>query len=79
MTVARLIQREMWGRAHGHLKYYRSVLFCWINQENHKNQDLSIFPLSEKITECRDKWKMHLKRLEQTHIPLQAHKYCQVY
>jgi hypothetical protein len=32
-------------------------------------------PLYEKITEYRDKWKIHLQRIEQTRIPLQAYKY----
>jgi hypothetical protein len=37
--------------------------------------ELGFPPLDEKITEYRDKWKMHLQRMEQTRIPLQAYKY----
>jgi hypothetical protein len=36
---------------------------------------LGISPLSEKIIECRNKWKAHLQRMEHSRIPLQAYKY----
>jgi hypothetical protein len=36
---------------------------------------LGISPLSEKITEFRNKWKAHLQRMEDTRIPLQGYKY----
>jgi hypothetical protein len=36
---------------------------------------LGISPLSEKITEYRNKWKAHLQRMEHTGIPLQTYKY----
>jgi hypothetical protein len=29
--------------------------------------ELAIFPLSKKITEFRNKWKAHLKRMEYPH------------
>jgi hypothetical protein len=33
---------------------------------------LGIFSLYESITECRDKWKIHLQRMEQIFIQHQA-------
>jgi hypothetical protein len=37
--------------------------------------ELGISPLSENITEYRNKLKAHLQRMEHTRIPLQAYKY----
>jgi hypothetical protein len=37
--------------------------------------ELGISPLSENITEYRNKCKAHLHRMEHTRIPLQAYKY----
>jgi hypothetical protein len=36
---------------------------------------LGISPLSEKITEYRDKWEAHLQRMENTRFALQVYKY----
>jgi hypothetical protein len=45
-----------------------------INQDI--RNELAIFPLYEKITECREKWKIHLQRMEHSNFPLVACKYC---
>jgi hypothetical protein len=60
------------------MKYLRTVKGCTrldqIRNEDTRNE-LGISPLSEKITEYRNKCKTHLQRMEHTRIPLQAYKY----
>jgi hypothetical protein len=59
------------------MKYLRTVKGCTrleIRNEDIRNE-LGISPLSEKIIEYRNKWKVHLQRMEHTRIPLQAYKY----
>jgi hypothetical protein len=60
------------------MKYLRTIKGCTrldqIRNEDTRNEP-GTSPLSEKITEYRNKWKAHLQRMEQTRIPLQAYKY----
>jgi hypothetical protein len=41
-----------------------------------RGTELGIFSFSEKIEECREKWKEHFQRMDETRIPKQviAHK-----
>jgi hypothetical protein len=68
-----------WNRIQGaEMNYFRTVKGCTrldqIRNEDIMNE-LGISPLSEKIIECRNKWKAHLQGMEYTRIPLQAYKY----
>jgi hypothetical protein len=60
------------------MKYLRTVKGCTrldkIRNEDIRNE-LCISPLSEKIIEYRNKWKVHLQRMDHTRISLQAYKY----
>jgi hypothetical protein len=58
------------------IKYLRTgcTRLDQIRNEDVRNE-LSISPLSEKVTEYSNKWKAHLQRMEHTRIPLQAYKY----
>jgi hypothetical protein len=60
------------------IKYLRTVSGCTnidqLRKEDIRNE-LGIAPLYEKITEYTNKWKIHLQRMEQIRIPLQAYKY----
>jgi hypothetical protein len=60
------------------MEYLRTIKGCTrldqIRNEDIRNE-LGISPLSEKITEYRNKWKAHLQRMEHTRISLQAYKY----
>jgi hypothetical protein len=61
------------------MKYLRTVKGCTKIDEirnDEKRNELGIPPLYEKITEYRDKWKIHLQMMKQTRIPQQAYKYC---
>jgi hypothetical protein len=60
------------------MKYLRTVKGCTrlnqIRNEDIRNE-LDISPLSEKIIECKNKWKARLQRMEHTRIPLDTYKY----
>jgi hypothetical protein len=59
------------------MKYLRRVKGCTrLDQIRNKDirNELGISPLSEKITQYRNKWRTHLQRMEHTRIPLQAYK-----
>jgi hypothetical protein len=60
------------------MKYLRTVKECsklhQIRNEDIRNE-LEISPLSEKLIEYRNKWKIHLQRMEHNRIPLQSYKY----
>jgi hypothetical protein len=45
-----------------------------IRNEDIRNE-LGISPLSEKLIQYRNKWNIHVQRMEHTRIPLQAYKY----
>jgi hypothetical protein len=58
------------------MKYLRTLKGCtrldqMINEDI--RNELGISPLGEKITEYRNKWKVHLQRMKHTRIPLQAY------
>jgi hypothetical protein len=60
------------------MKYLRTVKgYTGLDQTRNEDirHELGISPLSEKITEYRNKWKAHLQRTERTRTPLQAYKY----
>jgi hypothetical protein len=68
-----------WNRIQAaEMNYLRTVKGCTrldrIRNEDIMNE-LGISPLSEKIIECRNKWKAYLQGMEHTRIPLQAYKY----
>jgi hypothetical protein len=73
------LRERDWNRIQAaEMKYLRTVKGCTgldqIRNEDIRNE-LGISPLSEKITEYRNKWKAHLQRMEHNRIPLQAYKY----
>jgi hypothetical protein len=68
-----------WNRIQGaEVKYLITIKWCTrldqIRNEDIRNE-LDISPLCEEIIEYRNKWKVHLQRMEHTRIPLQAYKY----
>jgi hypothetical protein len=72
-------RKRDWNRIQeAEMKYLRTVKGCTrldqIRNEDMRNE-LGISPLSEKIIEYRNKWKVHLQRMEPTRMPLQAYKY----
>jgi hypothetical protein len=74
-----MVMKRGWNRIQAaEIKYLRTVKGCTkihqLRNEEIRNE-LGIPPLYDKITEYRDKWKIHLQRIEQTRIPLQAYKY----
>jgi hypothetical protein len=67
------LRKRDWNRIQAaEMKYLRTVKGCTkIDQlRNDIQNELGIPPLYEKMTEYRDKWKIHLQRMDQTRIPL---------
>jgi hypothetical protein len=56
------------------MKYLRTVKGC--TKIDQLRNELGILPLYEKLTEYKNNWKIHLQRMKQSRIPLQAYKYC---
>jgi hypothetical protein len=73
------LRKRDWNRIQAtEKKYLRTVKGCTrlnqIRNEDMRNE-LGISPLSEKLTEYRNKWEKNLQRKEHTRIALQAYKY----
>jgi hypothetical protein len=78
-TTGETLRKRDWNRIQAaEMKYLRTIKGCTrldqIRNEDVRNE-LGISPLSEKVTEYKNKWKTHLQRMKHTRIPLQAYKY----
>jgi hypothetical protein len=72
----RTLKKTDWDKIQAaEMKYLRTVKGCTmidqLRNEDIRNE-LGIPLCMKEITEYGDKWKIHLQRMEQTSIPLQA-------